>query len=506
MKYKKSDVPDFRKAEGSAFSLKGRMLRQAVVRKSVKSLTGDIEDLRSLSCLADSDIQSSQLRLFLSGLMQDVDRKEGMATLFARLGSSINRQAKKKLIGNLIYNWGYVGEKIRYRFASYEQWLPGTLVISPTMRCNLHCTGCYSGLYEKAGDLNEEEIDSILDQARKLGIYFVVVSGGEPYVLKDMWLRLFRKYSDMYFLTFTNGTFIDRETARALGKLGNVAPAISVEGYAAETDERRGKGVHAKVLNAMHNLREEGVLFGTSVTYTSKNIDTITSDEFVKYYIDQGAIFSWFFMFMPVGKDPILDLVPSPEQRLMTGRRIADLRKRLPIFLADFWNDGPAVGGCLAGGRSYLHIVSNGQVEPCVFAHFGIDNIREKPLIEVVNSPFFKAIRNRYPYSDNANLMRPCMIIDNPEVLRSVVAEYLVPEGHPHSEDLIHDPDVISWIDTYAQEFKELTDPIWNERIADEKYRWYKEGKEYPRLFWFRRQAANIKPADPVEEMVMQEK
>jgi len=158
----------------------------------------------------------------------------------------------------------------------------------------------------------------------------------------------------------------------------------------------------------------------------------------------------------------------------------------VPIFLADFWNDGPAAGGCLAGARTYLHILNSGRVEPCVFAHFGVDNIREKSVLEAANSPFFKAIRQEFPYNENANLKRPCMIIDNPDVLRKLVDEHLVPQGHEHSEDIIHDPKVVAWIDRYAERFKELTDPVWEAQIRNPSDRWYKEGEEYKALFSFR--------------------
>jgi hypothetical protein len=189
---------------------------------------------------------------------------------------------------------------------------------------------------------------------------------------------------------------------------------------------------------------------------------------------------------MPVGKDPVLEMVPTPEQRVNCGRRVAELRKRHPIFMADFWNDGPVVGGCLAGGRRYLHILNSGRVEPCVFAHFGVDNIREKSLLEAANSAFFRAIRSQFPYNDIANLKRPCIIIDNPEVLRKLVNEYVVPEGHEHSEDIIRDPRVVKWIDEYSARFRELTDPIWREMIENPECRWYKEKDEYKNLFRFK--------------------
>jgi hypothetical protein len=190
-------------------------------------------------------------------------------------------------------------------------------------------------------------------------------------------------------------------------------------------------------------------------------------------------------MFMPVGKDPMLELVPTPEQRVACGQTIASLRRKHPIFLADFWNDGPASAGCLAA-RTYMHILNSGQIEPCVFAHFGLDNIREKTLVEAVNSPFFKAIRREFPYNEEGNLRRPCMIVDNPRVLRKVVAEHLVPAGHVHSEDIITDPGVVAWADEYSAHLKELTDPVWQEQIHDPEDRWYKEGREFKNLFRFR--------------------
>jgi MoaA/NifB/PqqE/SkfB family radical SAM enzyme len=297
----------------------------------------------------------------------------------------------------------------------------------------------------------------------------------------------------MFFLTYTNGTLLDQKTVDALAQLGNVAPGISVEGYRETTDARRGKGVYDKVLAAADRLTRAGVLFGVSVTYTRGNVPEVTSDEFVRHWIDRGAIFAWYFMFMPVGKDPVLELVPTPEQRLTCGQRIAALRRKYPIFLADFWNDGPASAGCLAA-RAYLHILNSGRIEPCVFAHFGLDNIRDKTIVEAVNSPFFEAIRREFPYNQEGNLRRPCMIVDNPQVLRRVVAEHLVPAGHVHSEDVVAEPGVVAWIDEYAARFKTLVDPLWEAQTADPADRWYREGREYRNLFRFKRP---VPPANP---------
>ncbi len=470
-------------------SVKNALLKRFIVNKISNSLTGDIKNLKKLVTLSERfDVQPS-VKNFMNNLKNAIDEDRAFARLFLRIGKAMSPSYRKKIVRNLIYNQFIEGAKKRESLSVNGNWVPGFFVVSPTMRCNLRCTGCYAGLYTKEGDLPEKELDRILGEARDTGIYFTVISGGEPYLLKSSLLRIFKKYNDMFFLTYTNGTFLDKTVAKELAGLGNVAAAISVEGYEEETDNRRGRGVYGKIMKAMDNLKREGVLFGISVTYTRYNIDVVTDDKFIEYYMNKGAIFGWYFMFMPVGKDPILDLVPTPEQRVYTGKKVAALREKYPMFLADFWNDGPAAGGCLAGGRQYLHILNSGNVEPCVFAHFCSGNIKGKTLLEVANSPFFKAIRQRFPYNGNGNLKRPCMIIDNPEVLRDLVDEYGVVPGHDHSESIVHDPEVIDWVNNYSEEFKKLTDPEWEKEINDPDSRWYKEGAEYKQLFRFRQKA-----------------
>ena len=74
------------------------------------------------------------------------------------------------------------------------------------------------------------------------------------------------------------------------------------------------------------------------------------------------------------------ELMPNPEQRAEVYRRIRAMRETKGIFAMDFQNDAEYVGGCIAGGRRYLHINANGDVDPCVFIHYSDSNIREKSL------------------------------------------------------------------------------------------------------------------------------
>jgi MoaA/NifB/PqqE/SkfB family radical SAM enzyme len=105
-------------------------------------------------------------------------------------------------------------------------------------------------------------------------------------------------------------------------------------------------------------------------------------------------------MYVPIGREPNLDIMPTPEQRGLQIERLQYLRRTKPILLADFWNDGPVVGGCISGGRKYFHVNAQGDVEPCVFCHFATHNIRSATLRDAVNSPLFQTIRCELPAHD----------------------------------------------------------------------------------------------------------
>ena len=117
--------------------------------------------------------------------------------------------------------------------------------------------------------------------------------------------------------------------------------------------------------------------------------------------VDWGAKFVWYFHYMPVGNDAAPELLPSPEQREYMYHQIRHIRETKPIFAMDFQNDGEFVGGCIAGGRRYLHINANGDVDPCVFIHYSDSNIREKTLLEGLQSPIFMAYHDGQPFNHN---------------------------------------------------------------------------------------------------------
>ena len=218
-----------------------------------------------------------------------------------------------------------------------------------------------------------------------------------------------------------NGTLIDDAFADEMLRVKNLVPAISIEGFEEATDFRRGEGTYRKVIEAMTRLKERKLLFGISCCYTSKNVEGIGSEEYFDSMIDMGAKFAWLFTYMPIGAAAVPELIATAEQRKFMYEQIHKFRKTKPLFTMDFWNDGDAVGGCIAGGRGYCHINANGDMEPCAFIHYSDSNIKEKTLLECYQSPLFMAYRRSQPFNDN--MLRPCPVLDNPGRLTQIVEE-----------------------------------------------------------------------------------
>ena len=324
---------------------------------------------------------------------------------------------------NTAYEAGYRGFRIAQDMKKkHDINIPWIILVDPTSACNLKCTGCWSAEYGHLIQLSYEELDRIITEGEELGIYAWLMTGGEPLIRKADILKLAEAHPYSSFHIFTNGTLIDDAFCEEVVRLGNIAPSISLEGFEEVNDLRRGKGVFQKVMHAMDTMKKHKLLFGTSICYTSSNYKTVTSDEFLDMIISKGVKYTWYFHYMPVGNDASTDLLLTPEQREYMYHRVREIRAGeggKPIIAVDFQNDGEFVGGCIAGGRFYCHINPNGDVEPCVFIHYSNANIHDKPLLECLSQPLFRAYQMGQPFNEND--LRPCPMLENPEALQKIV-------------------------------------------------------------------------------------
>ena len=408
-----------------------------------------------------------------------VNNKDGALNKYInRVLDEVDPKVLKTLALNLGFESFLYGTKtIRKMRVKYDCNVPWLILMDPTSACNLHCTGCWAAEYGNKLNLTFEEMDNVVKQGKELGVYFYMFTGGEPLVRKADLIRLCEKHNDCAFLSFTNGTLVDQAFCDELKRIGNLYLAISLEGFSEVNDLRRGNGVFGKVMNAMDLLKQNGLVFGTSICYTSKNCEAVTSEEFVDLMIEKGCRYAMYFHYMPVGNDASLELLPSPEQRTYIKDRIREIRNMTTgkgIFTMDFQNDGEFVGGCIAGGRNYFHINANGDAEPCVFIHYSGANIRTHSLLEILKQPLFMAYHDNQPFNDNH--LRPCPMLENPEILQKMVRETGAKSTDLQSPESAEH--LCGKCEEYARKWKPCAEKLWEEtEVKPKAYSNYKDHK-----------------------------
>jgi MoaA/NifB/PqqE/SkfB family radical SAM enzyme len=360
---------------------------------------------------------------------------------------------------------------------------PAILALSPGKACNLRCKGCYADAGPAPEKLSWSIFERIVREARQLwGLRFFILTGGEPLAYRDQGktvLDMAAQNRDCFFMMYTNGTLIDDEVARRMGELGNLTPAISVEGMREATDARRGAGVFDRVVAAMGRLRQAHVPFGISVTASRDNADQVLSDKVIDYFYGElGAMYGWLFHYMPIGRAITLEMMPTPQQRLAMMERMWEIIAQKHYFLADFWNSGILADGCIsAGGRGgYLHIDWNGSVSPCVFVPYSPVNIHDvyaqgKDLNDVWAEPFFADLRAwQQAYNPglgapqphpNGNLFMPCPFRDHHAEFMEIYRRHEPQPTDENAEAALADPAYHQGMEEFDRELAALSDPLW---------------------------------------------
>ena len=138
-----------------------------------------------------------------------------MLQIARHVARDLNPAVRKSVIQSLVLNGLLQASSTRAAFtARTGAHTPLVLLISPTMRCNLSCEGCYAAEYSPDADMSHEFLQDIIDQANEIGIFIFTILGGEPFIRSDI-LDLAAENPDSFFQIFTNGTLLTDKTIAA---------------------------------------------------------------------------------------------------------------------------------------------------------------------------------------------------------------------------------------------------------------------------------------------------
>lgn len=306
--------------------------------------------------------------------------------------------------------------------------IPPFLIASITNQCNLHCKGCYARANHSCGDecinkkelLSKEDWEGIFGQAADIGVGFILLAGGEPFVRWDI-IMTAGKQKNILFPIFTNGTMIEVKHLGALEQNRNLIPILSIEGKKNTTDERRGEGVYDILQNTMQQLHNRGILFGASVTVTKENRKEVFSDEFVETLSQKGCKGIIYVEYVPVDhQSEQLALDNTDRDEMLT--RLNTVREEHPeMIFVSFPGDEKTSGGCLAAGRGFFHINAYGEAEPCPFSPYSDSSLKNMTLSQALHSPLFQKLQKE------GNLLEDhiggCVLFEQEEQIKLMLGE-----------------------------------------------------------------------------------
>ena len=245
-----------------------------------------------------------------------LDDSNSHTILAKNILKDVDHNLIKSLLLSLGVHAGFYGTKIvRANREKYKCNIPWIILFDPTSACNLKCKGCWSAEYGHSFQLSLDEMRSIVSQGKAMGTHFYMLTGGEPLIRKNDIVTIASENRECTFLIYTNATLIDQKFCDDIKKCGNITLALSIEGSKESNDFRRGDGAYETTIKAMELLKQNKILFGISVCYTNKNVESVTSDEFIDDMIEKGVKYALYFNYMPVGSDGQKELIPSPMQR-----------------------------------------------------------------------------------------------------------------------------------------------------------------------------------------------
>jgi len=308
----------------------------------------------------------------------------------------------------------------RRRAEADELMVPPVLIYSVTSRCNLYCKGCYAGC-RKEKDHNElpiERVKELFRESSGLGIGVIMIAGGEPLMRPEI-LWAASEQRNIIFPVFTNGMLLNKGSISYFKNHRNLIPILSIEGNRDFTDARRGAGVYTQLVQKTVQLNKSGVMFGMSITLTNQNFEEVTHPVWLHTHHKMGCNLFFLVEYVPQSQAD-LSLCLTKKQQEMLQPRLEQLRRMLPALFISLPGDEKQYGGCLAAGRGFMHVSSEGNLEPCPFAPYSDLNIRYVSLKESLRSPFLKTIRQSHHLLSEAN--GGCTLWENREWVKSQLA------------------------------------------------------------------------------------
>lgn len=262
---------------------------------------------------------------------------------------------------------------------------PISTYIAVTNRCMYHCWHCSAKHFMECGnkDLTTEELLTVTEKIKKLGVGIIGFTGGEPLLRRDLEqaISLATKGSHMPCMTllFTTGYGLTFKRAMALKEAGLFGIAISLDRiHAKDQDQMRGaEGAFEQAVKAIQYAKLAGLYTMTQTMCTRKLLETGEIKEIAKLAKSLGVDEMRIMEPIPCGtlnqhRDEVLT---SKEQKDLIDLHIKmNSDREYPKVSVFPYVESENQYGCGAGSQ-HSFVDADGNFGPCDFLPIAYGNL-----------------------------------------------------------------------------------------------------------------------------------
>jgi radical SAM protein with 4Fe4S-binding SPASM domain len=293
-----------------------------------------------------------------------------------------------------------------------------------TFACDSTCVHCTSACKPAAKDeLETTDAKKIVDQVVDFGATFFGITGGQPFLRKDLFEVLdYATQKGLCTSIITDGRLLDEEAFKRIVK-SQTRISVSIDGTQQTNDSIRGKGAYKAAVLAIERLSQEKLLNVLVYTFANASEVTNVNEANMRHVLDLAKKYDarWvvFHGMIPYSSDKAtLAADPTPAQYEWLCNKLYDLNQEykgtpainvyIPFYariakqrgMPDFekWYNGFFLGRCFFG--KFISIAENGDAIPCSYNDaYRLGNIKNKPIREIweemQSNEFFKKTQDK---------------------------------------------------------------------------------------------------------------
>ena len=285
----------------------------------------------------------------------------------------------------------------------------------------MHCTSaCKTATKD---ELDTADAKKIVDQVADFGATFFGVTGGQPFLRKDLFEVLdYATQKGICTSIITDGRLLDDEACKRIVK-NQTRISVSIDGAQQTNDVIRGKGAYKAAVSAIERFSREKLLNVLVYTFANAGETTNVNEVDIRHVLDlakkYGARWVVFHGMIPYSSDKAtLAADPTPAQYEWLCNKLYDLNQEymgtpainvyIPFYarvakqrgMPNFeeWYSDFFLGRCFFG--KFISISENGDAIPCSYNDaYRVGNIKDEPIREIwsemQNSQFFKKAQDK---------------------------------------------------------------------------------------------------------------